>query len=86
MRRFSRRVGQPILFAELGYNNAASAPYEPWDDEGGGADAETLQERLLTIALRAVASEPSIRGAFLWKWFPGERQPRNFAMSRPALR
>ena len=86
MRRFSRRVGQPILFTELGYNNAASAPYEPWDDEGGGPDAETLQERLLTIALRAVASEPSIRGAFLWKWFPGERQPRNFAMSRPALR
>ena len=86
MRRFSRRVGQPILFTELAYNNAASAPYEPWDDEGGGADAETLQERLLTIALRAVASEPSIRGAFLWKWFPGERQPRNFAMSRPALR
>lgn len=86
MRRFSERADRPILFTELGYNNSAIAPYEPWDYKLGGPHANALQERLMRIALRAVAAEPSVRGAFLWKWFPGERSPRNFAMSRPAIR
>lgn len=86
MRGFSARTGKPIVFTELGYNLSAKAPYEPWDYEVGGPDAETVQELCMTVALRAIEAEPAVVGAFLWKWFPGNRTPRNFAMSTAAMR
>lgn len=86
LRSFSAATGKPIVFTELGYNLSAAAPYEPWDYEVGGINAEILQERCLRAALRAIDREPAVVGAFLWKWFPGERQPRNFAMSSPEMR
>jgi len=40
----------------------------------------------MRAALEAIEAEPSVVGAFLWKWFPGTRTPRNIAMSTPAMR
>jgi hypothetical protein len=86
VREYSHAVGRPVLFTELGYNNSWRAPYEPWDPEVGGHNAEAVQELCMRAALRAIDLEPSVVGAFLWKWFPGTRAPRNFAMSTIAMR
>ena len=87
MREFSERHDKIVVFTELGYNLSSKAPYEPWDYEAkGGRYAAELQERCMRAALSAIAMEPSVVGAFLWKWFPGEREPRDFAMSSPAMR
>ncbi len=86
VRDYSDRVGRPVIFTELGYNNSSRAPYEPWDPEVGGRNADIAQELCMRAALEAIEAEPSVIGAFLWKWFPGTRTPRNFAMSTPAMR
>lgn len=87
VRAFSRRTGKHVLFTELGYNRSLDAPYEPWDPRRRGrADAELAQMRCMRAGLRAVSDEPSVVGTFLWKWFPGERRPRTFAMSDPTVR
>ena len=87
VRSFGNRLGRPVVFTEVGYNNAANAPYEPWDYRtGGGPHTELIQQRCMAAALGAIAAEPAVHGAFLWKWFPGDRLPRNFAMSAPAIR
>lgn len=86
LRTFGARHDRPFVFTELGYNLSAKAPYEPWDWEVGGANAELLQERCMRAALAAIEREPAVLGAFLWKWFPGDRLPRDFAMAAPAMR
>jgi len=82
---FSRRVGKPVVFTEAGYNNSLLAAVRPWDWQAAG-DAEELQVRCLIAAFRAIDAEPTIRGAFLWKWYPGDRLPRDFAMAAPRIR
>ena len=58
----------------------------------GGAAPEVVPARvglacaLLDAALEAVAREPAVIGLFLWKWFPGERAPRDFSMQGSAQR
>ncbi len=82
---FSNSVGRPVVFTEAGYNNAPTAPYQPWDWTARG-EAEELQMRCMIAALRAIAAEPTVQGAFLWKWYPGDRVPRDFAMAAPNIR
>ena len=86
MRTFSERYGKTVVFTELGYNRSARAPYEPWDYEVGGPNADELQRRCMLAALEALQDEPSVVGAFLWKWFPGDARPRDFEMSSAAMR
>ena len=86
VRGHSVRIGRPVLFTELGYNNSSRAPYAPWDPEVGGDNADFVQELCMRAALEAIEAEPLVIGAFLWKWFPGTRTPRDFAMSTPAMR
>lgn len=86
LRAFGARHDRTIVFTELGYNLSAKAPYEPWDWDVGGANALELQERCMRAALAAIAEEPAVVGAFLWKWFPGDRLPRDFAMASPEMR
>ncbi len=85
LRAYSERVGKPVVFTEAGYNNSPRAPYEPWDWESRG-DGALLQQRCMIAALRAIENEPIVHGAFLWKWFPGDRIPRDFAMAAPEIR
>ena len=85
VRAFSAQVGKPVVFTEAGYNNSPTAPYQPWDWDDRG-DAEELQIRCMIAALQAIAAEPSVMGAFLWKWYPGDRVPRDFAMAAPNIR
>lgn len=71
LRAFSTRVQRTIVFTELGYNQSMDAAKMPWDYRVDATDAaERLQLRCLQVALEAVDAEPSVSGAFLWKWFP----------------
>lgn len=88
MRAISRRTGRIVVFTELGYNRSENAAREPWkDDVDTSSAAQLLQERCLRVALEAIAAEPSVVGAFLWKWFP-EPHPtgRNFALATAELK
>jgi len=38
------------------------------------------------VALRSIRASRWVRGAFLWKWFPGESRRGNFLASTPAMR
>ncbi len=87
MRAFGARHDKIVVFTELGYNNSWQAATEPWDySTRGTADAEALQRLCMEVALEAIGNESAVVGAFLWKWFPGDRVPRDFAMSSPAMR
>lgn len=79
----SARTGKPVVFTELGYDATASALTEPW--RGGHGDDAT-QALALSTTLRILDADPVVRGAFLWKWFPGELQRGDFRMSRPEVR
>ena len=74
------------MFTELGYNRSFLAPLEPWKSRTDGADAEPLQLACMNAALRAIESEPSVLGAFLWKWFPVPSRRGNFLVSTPGMR
>jgi hypothetical protein len=86
MKSISDQHHKPVLLTELGYNRSSRAPYEPWAYAQGGPDAAAVQARVLDVALASIATAPWIRGAFLWKWFPGDRPVGNFAMADPAIR
>ncbi len=87
MSEVSARHDKTVIFTELGYNNSWLAASEPWDYSiRGTEDAEELQRLCMEVALKAINNEPAVVGAFLWKWFPGDRVPRDFAMSSPAMR
>lgn len=87
VRAFSRSVGRPVLFTELGYNRSTSAPARPW--EAGAADVRggPAQQACMRAALRAVEGEASVAGVFLWKWFPAPRSVgRTFQLATPEMR
>lgn len=79
----SARTGKPVVFTELGYDASSDALHRPW--QGGHGDDAT-QALALSTTLRILSTDPVVRGAFLWKWFPGEVQRGDFRMSRPEVR
>lgn len=78
----SARTGKPVVFTELGYDANPSALVEPWASGRGG---EAVQEAALRVALAELARS-EVRGAFLWKWFPGELPRGDFRLTRPEIR
>ncbi|MBL1216850.1 MAG: hypothetical protein D8M59_05080 [Planctomycetes bacterium] len=98
----SAKYGKPIVFTELGYNCSILAPYIPWDarmigmsdgdgqqeEEGAQVNpAERVQRMCMAAALDAIEQHHDvIRGAFLWKWFPGSRPHGDFAMASDAMK
>ncbi len=86
MRELSTRTGKPIVFTELGYDAHPAAPMQPWSSGRPSERGEAVQRAALRAALRALDREPSVVGAFLWKWFPGEVAYGDFRMSTPANR
>lgn len=85
LRALGARHGKHVVFTELGYDAATHAPVEPWR---GSRDQQAVhvQQACLRAALRAIDGEPTVIGAFLWKWFPGELQRGDFRMSSPPMR
>lgn len=84
---FARDHERPILFTELGYNQAYAAPVRPWEYETDDEGARSIQELCMQVALTSIENEPSVLGAFLWKWFvPPRSVGRNFQLATPSMR
>ena len=84
---YAGKTGKDIVFTELGYNRSFAAPLRPWEYQTDGPEAESVQRESLEAALAAVAAEPRVVGAFLWKWFPEPRPiGRNFQLATPGMR
>ncbi len=87
MSAYSRQHDRPVLFTELGYNRSWNTAREPWSSQTDGPDAEALQRLCTRVALEAIEREPSVLGAFLWKWFPEPRPVgRDFQLAAPGMR
>ena len=87
IREFAGVHNRPVVFTELGYNRSFQAPIEPWAYATDGKDAEPIQALCMRVALRAVEDEPTVLGAFLWKWFPDPHPVgRNFQLATPVMR
>lgn len=85
--QFAEERDRPILFTELGYNQAYAAPVRPWDYRTDDEGARDVQELCMTIALTSIDAEPSVLGVFLWKWFvPPDSVGRNFQLATPRMR
>ena len=83
---FSLREGKPLVFTELGYNQAYHAPVRPWDYRTDDDGAKTTQELCMRVALESIEKEPAVLGVFLWKWFlPPRRVGRNFQLATPGV-
>lgn len=85
LKALGQRHGKHVVFTELGYDTAAHAPHQPWKGTRS-EDAVAVQEACMRAAFRAIDREPTVIGAFLWKWFPGELQSGDFRMSAPPMR
>lgn len=96
---YGRAHHRPVVLGELGYDITPTAAVRPWESgrrhgprraaQPKPAEDERLQERCLSAALAAIAGSDVVRGAFLWKWFPGgpeDSRGENFLMSTPAMR
>jgi hypothetical protein len=70
LRKFAAKKSRNIVFTELGYNTSFEAAIRPWDPRSDGPRAAAFQRTCMSIALAAIAAEPRVEGAFLWKWFP----------------
>jgi hypothetical protein len=87
LRAAAAEHNRAIVFTELGYSRSYLAPARPWDYRTDGAGASQIQETCMRLALEAIESEPSVVGAFLWKWFPGPRPAgRNFQLATPGMK
>lgn len=87
LRAYAQERRRPIVFTELGYSSGRDAPVRPWAPAVQGAEALETQERCMRAALRAVRDEPSVLGAFLWKWFPEPRPVgRDFQLATPRMK
>jgi len=87
LRSYGEHHNRNILFTELGYNQSHRAPLEPWAYPTDGEDALPVQIACMRTALAAIAAEPRIVGALLWKWFPYPHPVgRNFQLATPPIK
>ncbi len=85
LREIHSKTGKPIVFTELGYARNPKAAHRPWEHRDI-PKGEGTQIACLRTAFKVIETEEAIVGAFLWKWFPGQPEPRNFSMETPAMR
>lgn len=84
---YGTRQNRNILFTELGYNQSHQAPLKPWAYPVDGEAALPVQVLCLRTALAAIAREPRVVGALLWKWFPYPHPVgRNFQLAIPPMK
>lgn len=82
-----RRYGKPVLFTEIGYPNAPHAAQTPWRPRGWlEPAAPKLRRVLIQVAARDIERLPGVAGMFWWKWIPGRRTHRDFAMESEVAR
>lgn len=73
---FTRKMGKPLLFTEVGWCSLANAAHEPWDYTQTTVDIDLdLQKRLYEGFFRAWDGVKDLGGFMIWEWPPGEGGP-----------
>lgn len=91
LRKLSKSVGKPVIFAELGYDQTESTNLRPWEGAARRKQpseaARLLQIRCFEVAFEVLEEESEwLRGAFLWKWFIGPSGHEDFKLDHPGTR
>lgn len=69
---FSKKMGKPILFLEVGWCSMSNAAHEPWDYTTGDPIDLDLQKRLYEGFFRSWHGNPHLGGFSIWEWTPEE--------------
>jgi len=77
LRKLARRLGKPIVFAEVGYPPVRAAWLAPHDESSGRPRAPLDAARSVAALFRALGSEPWWKGAYWWKVFSDGRAARS---------
>ncbi|MCC7349803.1 MAG: hypothetical protein IT446_04475 [Phycisphaerales bacterium] len=75
---FSRKIGKPLLFLEVGWCSLANAASEPWDytKTEEPVDLE-LQKKLYEGFFQSWYANPYLGGFMIWEWTPGDGGPED---------
>lgn len=66
---FSKKIGRPVVFTEVGYPSLDGAAAWPWDEtRKANIDLEE-QRRAYEAFVRAWSGERAIAGVYWWNWF-----------------
>lgn len=69
--RFSERVGRPIVFTEVGFNNLNGCNVKPWYWSGNAAEVDNVEQAACYHAMLAVfPPQDWFEGMFWWSWSP----------------
>lgn len=87
---FASKREKMVLLTEMGYAASADAARAPWSsrrvERETGPGPEAMKLRAMRVALEAIERHPRVAGAFLWKWFPSQRDiDKEFALQYPAM-
>lgn len=86
LQELSKRYDKPVLLAEIGYDISPEAARQPWLTQSrNNAANRALRLRLMDVALETLEAQDFIAGMFWWKWIPGQRGHRDFAMQPPEV-
>ncbi len=72
----ARRLGKPVVFAEIGYPPVRAAWLAPHDEDSGRLRAPEDAARAIAAVFRALEGEPWWKGAYWWKAFSDGRGAR----------
>jgi hypothetical protein len=71
----SKRVGKPVILAEIGYRNTSDALYQPWVHQTSAPADPQLQADAYAAATRATFGDPHIEGIYFYAWENGQFSP-----------
>jgi len=84
LKKFSNKVGKPILFTEVGYKSTKDSGIEPWAwpqrinrQEREKIYSDQTQANLYEALFTEVLDEPWMAGVHLWKWYPNYEERLN---------
>ena len=85
-RRILRATQSPDSLYRIGLQPVVSSPHRALGHKVDGEEARPIQAYCMRTALAAIAAEPRVVGALLWKWFPRPRPVgRNFQLATPPI-
>jgi hypothetical protein len=74
--KYSAKVGKPIVFTEVGYNNLSGCSTRPWYWSGNRAEVNNVEQAACYHAILEVFPRQEwFAGMFWWSWSPSRPTP-----------
>jgi len=79
VRAWSKALGRPVVFTEVGYPSLDGGAAWPWDETRSAPLDLVEQARAYRAFARAWSGEATLQGAYFWNWFGfGGPEDRNY--------